>query len=626
MDNPKTLGKIITFYSYKGGTGRSMALANIAVLAARSGLNTLMIDWDLEAPGLHKYFENKIDVTRLDTTPGLIDLFVTIQNDLNSSTDSLSSDKSKDFLERYNLIEYIIPTSVDNLAFIKAGNFEDNYEEKINTIKWEDIFHKAEDIYFHFGNKLMDQYDLILIDSRTGYTDSSGVCTMILPEKLVLAFTPNRQSLEGVVKLARKAISFRRNSNDLRPLAIYPLPSRIENAEKELRDQWRNRTDKFPLGYQPMFEGLFAELYSLKNIEMTHFFNDAQIQHEAKYAYGEEIAVLNEITRDRLSLSESYNKFFNHLFKEQPIWSIKNIASAKIYISYAHEDRDFSFSLANELRKNGFDVWTDDKLKPGEEWFTALQKAISDSDLFIPIISPEYLVSKTSHFEISAFLEQMRLNELKMITPINLKPTVGILPFNLQSFHSIAIDTNKKNSIQETVQTLNVFLKEKSTHSKVEERTDIWNRLEKMAEDYLSISIADYALRLVLKDKVADGMGQFIKQNKEHIDKEIILNQALVKQNEGLILALAVFIVLEPDERDIERLILTGSLVGRLHVKYRMLIAIKELLRLDYIKSSQFRKVQEMINRYEENADDSLTKLIYSTRISINDHLKLKLE
>ena len=28
------LGQIITFYSYKGGTGRSMALANIAYLMA----------------------------------------------------------------------------------------------------------------------------------------------------------------------------------------------------------------------------------------------------------------------------------------------------------------------------------------------------------------------------------------------------------------------------------------------------------------------------------------------------------------------------------------------------------------------------------------------------------------
>jgi len=44
-------GQIITFYSYKGGTGRSMALANIAWILASNGKRVLIIDWDLEAPG-----------------------------------------------------------------------------------------------------------------------------------------------------------------------------------------------------------------------------------------------------------------------------------------------------------------------------------------------------------------------------------------------------------------------------------------------------------------------------------------------------------------------------------------------------------------------------------------------
>src|SRR5215212_2149038 len=50
------MNSIITFYSYKGGVGRSMALANIAVLMARRGLRVLAVDWDLEAPGLERYF------------------------------------------------------------------------------------------------------------------------------------------------------------------------------------------------------------------------------------------------------------------------------------------------------------------------------------------------------------------------------------------------------------------------------------------------------------------------------------------------------------------------------------------------------------------------------------------
>src|SRR5205085_339379 len=56
MTENKTPGKIITFYSYKGGTGRSMALANVAWILATNGKKVLAIDWDLEAPGLYRYF------------------------------------------------------------------------------------------------------------------------------------------------------------------------------------------------------------------------------------------------------------------------------------------------------------------------------------------------------------------------------------------------------------------------------------------------------------------------------------------------------------------------------------------------------------------------------------------
>ena len=65
-------GEVVTFYSYKGGTGRTMALSNIAVLLARRHNATtpvLMIDWDLEAPGLHHYFPHH------EEGPGVLELF-----------------------------------------------------------------------------------------------------------------------------------------------------------------------------------------------------------------------------------------------------------------------------------------------------------------------------------------------------------------------------------------------------------------------------------------------------------------------------------------------------------------------------------------------------------------------
>src|SRR5215213_2144962 len=63
---------IYTFYSYRGGAGRTMALANIAEMLCRRGRRVVMVDCDLESPALEQYFP--IDTTRARGGKGLLDL------------------------------------------------------------------------------------------------------------------------------------------------------------------------------------------------------------------------------------------------------------------------------------------------------------------------------------------------------------------------------------------------------------------------------------------------------------------------------------------------------------------------------------------------------------------------
>src|SRR5262245_55706456 len=69
---PRPYGEIITFYSYKGGTGRSMVMANVAHILTTgesyASPKVLLIDWDLEAPGLERFFG-----ASAAAAPGLID-------------------------------------------------------------------------------------------------------------------------------------------------------------------------------------------------------------------------------------------------------------------------------------------------------------------------------------------------------------------------------------------------------------------------------------------------------------------------------------------------------------------------------------------------------------------------
>src|SRR5262245_41168827 len=82
----------VTFYSFKGGVGRSMALANVAEVLADLGYNVIVCDWDLEAPGLERYFADSTEhAERLAARAGLMDLLLEHKENLRTSSDETES-------------------------------------------------------------------------------------------------------------------------------------------------------------------------------------------------------------------------------------------------------------------------------------------------------------------------------------------------------------------------------------------------------------------------------------------------------------------------------------------------------------------------------------------------------
>lgn len=330
----KEAGEIITFYSYKGGTGRSMALSNVACILAdihSQGNGVLMIDWDLEAPGLHHFFHDKFTKKFSNSSefnkefnkhPGLIDLFI----ELDDCTPEIgycveeAEEKANNVIESIDLNKFIIETDIPHLSLLKAGCFDEDYPTKVNTFNWEGLYYRSPYLFISFVKKLVRDYKYVLIDSRTGYTDISGICTSLMPQKLVIVFTPNRQNYEGVEKIVRKATVYRRKSEDLRPLLVYPLPSRIDLSKGQLREEWRfGNKKKSNKGYQRIFESLFNDVYGIFDCNLSEYFEEIQIQHIPDYAYGEEISVLVE-EEDRLSLSKSYKVFAKRLVESAAPW------------------------------------------------------------------------------------------------------------------------------------------------------------------------------------------------------------------------------------------------------------------------------------------------------------------
>ncbi len=338
-------GQIITFYSYKGGTGRTMALANLACLLARpdhaSGPaampRVLAIDWDFEAPGLHRYFERYLEpdsAKRFDEAQGCLELFEQVgckRSTYNQKDFVANRQRARSWFEAQDLGPYVIPTSFSGLSLMKAGRFDDTYARRVSEFRWDDLFHATVGLFAGFADFLRTQFDYILVNSRTGITDTSGICTMLLPDKLVVVFTPNQQSLTGIESLVRKAVAYRKGSPDGRPLTIFPLPSRVEMAKPDLQEAWRTGKSQDPSiaarlptempGYQPIFERLFAELYARTVVDLEDYFKEVMLQHIPDYAYGEPIAVALETSDTRISLPRSYSAFRDRLIELDVPWN-----------------------------------------------------------------------------------------------------------------------------------------------------------------------------------------------------------------------------------------------------------------------------------------------------------------
>src|SRR5436309_10573843 len=100
METQDRAGKVISFYSFKGGTGRTMALANVAcLLSAQNKGRVLMIDWDLEAPGLHFFFNRKLQ-SQFKDTGGLIDLFLELDDASLLESESEATEPAQGLLDR----------------------------------------------------------------------------------------------------------------------------------------------------------------------------------------------------------------------------------------------------------------------------------------------------------------------------------------------------------------------------------------------------------------------------------------------------------------------------------------------------------------------------------------------
>src|ERR1700751_6275768 len=135
------MGEIITFYSFKGGTGRSMALANVAWILASNKKRVLMVDWDLEAPGLHRYFSPFLLDRDLKASEGLIDMVVDFSIRAMTPLKEGEEPSNDWYLPYADVRRYAVSIQwkfeSGGLDLLPAGRQGPNYSTRVNSFSWD---------------------------------------------------------------------------------------------------------------------------------------------------------------------------------------------------------------------------------------------------------------------------------------------------------------------------------------------------------------------------------------------------------------------------------------------------------------------------------------------------------
>ncbi|NOT62379.1 MAG: AAA family ATPase [Acidobacteria bacterium] len=432
-------GTIVTFYSYKGGVGRTLALANIGAVLAKWGYRVLCVDWDLEAPGLHLYYDRWIAPKHENAAsqkPGLTELI------LNHVAGEETNWKD-------HLHEVVFPDVSQPLKLMTAGRQDETYVSRMQSLDWKTLYesHQLGNFLEQLRTEWKNEFDFILLDSRTGVTDISGICTVQMPDSLVVLFTANLQSLHGCLDVVQRAKRAQQSLPfDRGKLLALPVATRFElKTEYEQAQSWLKT-------FAEELEPVFAE-WAHKDVTAAELLNYTRVPYIPYWSFGEKLPVIDKGSDDAQDIGYSFETltallaqgFANSdllvsnrdayvqstaargMGKRNGSASSRQRTKSKgvrVILSYSHRDLAWADLLSHHLHPLmlegsiselfSFDTTT----RPGDQRHLLIEVA----DIFLPLISADYLASDFIYdIEMRRIFERNERNELAIL-PIILRP------------------------------------------------------------------------------------------------------------------------------------------------------------------------------------------------------------
>lgn len=292
----------ITFYSYKGGTGRSLLTTQLAACLAWFGKSVCLLDFDFEAPGLHHKLGLLYPKEKFKFDWGFIDYsneFVKKaerkidvcsecgQKMRDEAPDAYTVDKMETIWRKMARFPY----GDGVIHLLPAGDVlapNNGYWEIISNPDWQRFMYSSElSRDFLLKLKILIEKELnpnyLLIDSRSGVNEFSGICTRLLAKKVVFVTIYHNEGLEGTSSIL-KSFEDARTVDKFTPKFkdTYVVLSRIPQFYYDRQRKYRWFTDEQSKNMQQAaltqinlkLESKFSRFYPLRSdplLEISEF-------------------------------------------------------------------------------------------------------------------------------------------------------------------------------------------------------------------------------------------------------------------------------------------------------------------------------------------------------------------
>lgn len=232
--------RTITFYSFKGGVGRTTALTHVASILAMRGLKVVAVDLDLEAPGLSTAFN-------LNPQPkyGIVDYFYE------------RSYLPEGIEPRISIAEIFgevrVPNATGRLFVVPAGCLNLDYISKVDDLHATTVIDGNQSLWSVFKGEIEEQLnpDILLIDSRTGINQWGALSLIQAADEAMIFLFPNEQNRQGIEVLLQSLQSLKNLSINF---VFSPVPDVTKTGLSKVKNIWDSLQKKINIATNENYE------------------------------------------------------------------------------------------------------------------------------------------------------------------------------------------------------------------------------------------------------------------------------------------------------------------------------------------------------------------------------------